>query len=159
MSKPINDIKQRLRSYRDKLTKDLKNQQLRLDRTEMRLTSIGSPSLSDMPRSSSGPFDRTSYLVAQKVDLESEVVSLQNELIEEWKDIELIIKKLKNSEEKAVIRMRYHDGMDWNDVADTMFGDKDDYLDKVDTYQRRVFRLHGQALVNMSAIENKKENL
>ena len=159
MSKPINDIKQRLRSYRDKLTKDLKNQQLRLDRIEMKMTSIGSPSLSDMPRSSSGPFDRTSYLVAQKVDLESEVVSLQNELIEEWKDIELIIKKLKNSEEKAVIRMRYHDGMDWNDVADTMFGDKDDYLDKVDTYQRRVFRLHGQALVNMSAIENKKENL
>ena len=159
MSKPINDIKQRLRSYRDKLTKDLKNQQLRLDRIEMKMTSIGSPSLSDMPRSSSGPFDRTSYWVAQKVDLESEVVSLQNELIEEWKDIELIIKKLKNSEEKAVIRMRYHDGMEWNDVTDTMFGDKDDYLDKVDTYQRRVFRLHGQALVNMSAIENKKENL
>jgi len=145
----VDAIKQRLVEYRER-ERDIDNQIERLERFTMKMTSIGATVISDMPKAISPSHDRIADMVAQKEELERvirEDVQLQSE---ERQAIEEILKHLKHSDEKAVIRMRYFDGASWNDVVDMVFGGKSDFIGKEDTYLRRVHKIHGSALLNMS---------
>ena len=144
-------VKYRLIEYRER-AKDIESQTERLDRLEMKILSIGSPTLSDMPKSPSPPQDRTTALIADKIDLENDIRQAIAEQRREKEEIEIILRKLRHSEERAVIRMRYFDGASWNDVVDMLFGGKDDFLGKEDTYLRRTHKIHGSALLNMAII-------
>lgn len=144
-------VKYRLIEYRER-AKDIESQTERLDRLEMKILSVGSPTLSDMPKSPSPPQDRTTALIADKIDLENDIRQAIAEQRREKEEIEVILRKLRHSEERAVIRMRYFDGASWNDVVDMLFGGKDDFLGKEDTYLRRTHKIHGSALLNMAII-------
>lgn len=144
-------VKYRLIEYRER-AKDIEIQTERLDRLEMKILSIGSPTLSDIPKSPSPPQDRTTALIADKIDLENDIRQAIAEQRREKEAIEVILRKLRHSEERAVIRMRYFDGASWNDVVDMLFGGKDDFLGKEDTYLRRTHKIHGSALLNMAII-------
>lgn len=144
-------VKYRLIEYRER-AKDIEIQTERLDRLEMKILSIGSPTLSDIPKSPSPPQDRTTALIADKIDLENDIRQVIAEQRREKEAIEVILRKLRHSEERAVIRMRYFDGASWNDVVDMLFGGKDDFLGKEDTYLRRTHKIHGSALLNMAII-------
>lgn len=144
-------VKYRLIEYRER-EKDIESQTERLDRLEMKIMSVGSPTLSDMPKSPSPLQDRVTALIADKIDLENDIRQAIAEQRQEKKDIEVILRKLRHSEERAVIRMRYFDGASWNDVVDMLFGGKDDFLGKEDTYLRRTHKIHGSALLNMAII-------
>lgn len=144
-------VKYRLVEYRER-EKDIDSQTERLDRLEMKIRSVGSPTLSDMPKSPSPPQDRTTALIADKIDLENDIRQAIAEQRKEKEAIETILRKLRHSEERAVIRMRYFDGASWNDVVDMLFGGKDDFLGKEDTYLRRTHKIHGSALLNMAII-------
>ena len=144
-------VKYRLIEYRER-EKDIDSQTERLDRLELKIRSVGSPTLSDMPKSPSPPQDRVTALIADKIDLENDIRQAIAEQRREKEAIETILRKLRHSEERAVIRMRYFDGASWNDVVDMLFGDKDDFLGKEDTYLRRTHKIHGSALLNMAII-------
>ena len=144
-------VKYRLIEYRER-AKDIESQTERLDRLEMKILSVGSPTISDMPKSPSPPQDRTTALIADKIDLENDIRQAIAEQRREKEEIEVILRKLRHSEERAVIRMRYFDGASWNDVVDMLFGGKDDFLGKEDTYLRRTHKIHGSALLNMAII-------
>lgn len=144
-------VKYRLIEYRER-EKDIDSQTERLDRLEMKIMSVGSPTLSDMPKSPSPPQDRTTALIADKIDLENDIRQAIAEQRKEKEAIETILRKLRHSEERAVIRMRYFDGASWNDVVDMLFGGKADFLGKEDTYLRRTHKIHGSALLNMAII-------
>ena len=144
-------VKFRLIEYRER-EKDIDSQTERLDRLERKILSIGSPTLSDMPKSPSPPQDRTTALIADKIDLENDIRVAIAEQRREKEAIEVILRKLRHSEERAVIRMRYFDGASWNDVVDMLFGGKEDFLGKEDTYLRRTHKIHGSALLNMAII-------
>ncbi len=144
-------IKCRLIEYRER-ERDIENQLERLDRIEMRLKSIGSPVLSDMPKSPSASQDRMADMIAQKIDLEKEIKKEVAEQKRERESIGLLLEKLRHADERAVIRMRYIDGASWNDIVDMLFGGKEDFLDKEDTYLRRTHKIHGSALTNMAKI-------
>lgn len=58
--------------------------------------------------------------------------------------------RLKRSDERAVIRSRYLDGASWGDVVDLLYGDEEDLLEREDMYRKRVFKLHGRALLSMA---------
>ena len=60
------------------------------------------------------------------------------------------MKRLRNPDEKAVIRMRYFDRASWPEVRDMLFGHKPDFDEKEETYLRRTHRVHESALVNMA---------
>lgn len=144
-------VKYRLIEYRER-ERDIENQLERLNRIEMKLKSIGSPVMSDMPKSPNASQDRIADMIAQKIDLESEIRMTVAEQKQERDAIGLILKKLKYSDERAVIRMRYFDGASWNDVSDMLFGGKEDFLGKEDTYLRRTHKIHASALINMAII-------
>ena len=145
----VNTVKERLVAYGER-EDDISNQQVRLDRIEMRLTSIRSSSPSDMPKSKGVSQDKEAELIAEKIDLENDIKRSQSEQKRERKSIEELLSHLKKSSEKAVIRMRYFDREDWSGVSCMLFGGKDDFLDKEESYLRRTYMIHGAALLNMA---------
>ena len=147
----VNDLKKRLKRYRDK-DREIDCQIERLERMISKMAGLGSPVITDMPRSPVSSIDRMSIMLSQKDELDAEIRRDSEEQSREWNEIEKILRKLKCAEERSVIRIRYHDGEGWNTVSEMMFGGRRDYLEKEGTYLRRVHKLHGSALLNMTAL-------
>lgn len=150
-------VKEWLLEFRER-EKDIQVQLNRLDVLETRITSIGSPTLSDMPKAPNPFQERSAYMIAVKIDLEKEICEQQSEQKNIRKNIEKVLKGLKKSEERVVIRARYLDCSfyhedklsDWYDVSNALFGGMEDFLEKEDSYLRRVHKIHGSALLNMA---------
>ena len=103
-----------------------------------------------MPKSPSPSNDRISDLMQQKFDLEEDIRATLEHRRRERMFFEKIIRRLKRSDERAVIRSRYLDGASWGDVVDLLYGDEEDLLEREDMYRKRVFKLHGRALLSMA---------
>lgn len=63
-----------------------------------------------------------------------------------------IINDLPTPEQRQVLFARYVDGHAWCGVARILFGRKPDFWDKMESYERRVYRIHGEALANANRI-------
>lgn len=147
----VSAVKKRLNAYRE-LDREIENQIERLDRMFSRLTSAGVQPLSDMPRGSSVNVDKMANYSAEKEELEKQIKNTMDAKAEERSAIEAALSKLKSSNERAVIRIRYIDGGSWDDVESILFGGNEDFLDNMEMYLRRSFRIHGSALKNLAAI-------
>lgn len=145
----VEAVKQRLIDLRD-LRREIENQSERLERLETKLVGVGAQALTDMPKSPSPPNDRISDLMQQKFDLEEDIRATLEHRRRERMFFEKIIRRLKRSDERAVIRSRYLDGASWGDVVDLLYGDEEDLLEREDMYRKRVFKLHGRALLSMA---------
>lgn len=145
----VEAVKQRLIDLRD-LRREIENQSERLERLETKLVGVGAQALTGMPKSPSPSNDRISDLMQQKIDLEEDIRATLEHRRRERMFFEKIIRRLKHSDERAVIRSRYLDGASWGDVVDLLYGDEEDLLEREDMYRKRVFKLHGRALLSMA---------
>lgn len=145
----VEAVKQRLIDLRD-LRREIENQSERLERLETKLVGVGAQAPTDMPKSPSPSNDRISDLMQQKFDLEEDIRATLEHRRRERMFFEKIIRRLKRSDERAVIRSRYLDGASWGDVVDLLYGDEEDLLEREDMYRKRVFKLHGRALLSMA---------
>lgn len=151
-------VKEWLAEYREK-ERDIDNQIERLERFVTKMTAAGAQVISDMPRSPGSTGDRIGDMVSRKEELENSIRAEVRRQSEKRKLIESILARLRRSDEKAVIRMRYIDREGWSVVAELMFGSRDDYDGKVDTYLRRTHKVHGAALQNMAQVMNGDPNM
>ena len=141
--KPITQrIKDRLAAYTAML-RDIDNQLERLDRMEMTMASPPGPDLTGMPRGSGTPSDRTGMMVERKMELEEQIDRL----------------KAEEKQERNAIGLRYFDRADWESTCGVLFGDRRDYVDRVDAYQNRTYKIHGRALLNLAAVLDELEPL
>ena len=154
----VSAVKDWLIEYREK-ERDIDNQIERLERFIIKMTSVGAQVISGMPQAPGTAEDRIGGLVARKEELEGTIRSDVRKLGEKRKAVEGVLAQLKRSDERAVIRMRYIDRESWNTVAELMFGSRDDYEGKEDTYLRRVHKVHGAALQNMARIMSEDPNM
>lgn len=145
----VEAVKQRLTEYLEN-ERDIDNQIERLEHLNARMVGVGAQVLTDMPKSPSVTNDRMAELLGQKEELELAIRAAVTEQSKERQRIEMILKHLRNPDERAVIRMRYFDRSSWPEVRDMMFGHKADFDEKEETYLRRTHRVHGSALVNMA---------
>lgn len=145
----VSAIKDRLNKYREK-ERDIDNQIERLERLTAKMTGVGAQVITDMPRAPGTSIDRIAVMVSEKEELEREIREDVKSQAESWKEVEGLLCRLKHSDERAVIRIRYHDRENWSTVAQMMFGAKEDYVEKEDTYLRRVHKIHGSALLNLA---------
>ena len=145
----VEAVKQRLIDLRD-LRREIENQSERLLRLSTKLLGGGAQALPEMPKSPSPSNDRISDLMQQKFDLEEDIRATLEHRRRERMFFEKIIRRLKRSDERAVIRSRYLDGASWGDVVDLLYGDEEDLLEREDMYRKRVFKLHGRALLSMA---------
>ena len=144
------DMTARFKAYRD-LNREIDLQIERLEQMEAKAGSPSTPNLSGMPKGSSFQHDRMADTVARIADLRSEIDSLIAERDAEQKALE--------ADRRLVLRLRYFDSEEWEDVLFIAYGGKPDFNEKYDNYKQRVFRHHKQALTELEAIsENGKED-
>ena len=120
-----------------------------------RLESPKSVALSGMPhgsRSEHDPFIRT---LAKIDDLEAraqDLLAVSRILYRELNDnIDQITGK-GWADKKCVLRCRYIDGFKWDEVCEILFSRKPDFEEKQETYLRRTFRIHNDALEALQEI-------
>ena len=145
----VTSIKTRLMNYRE-MEREIDNQIERIENLQAKMSGIGSPVLSDMPKSPNTVHDRIGRMVAQKDEMERKVRKLVDIQSRERHWIQNILSHLKKADERAVIQMRYIDSESWSNVSRMLFGAKDDYEEKQESYLRRTTKLHGRALVSMA---------
>ena len=154
----VNDIKERLGEY-TRLLREIDNQYERLGRMEMTMAAPPGPDMTGMPRGSGTPTDRTGMMVLRKMELEEQIKETIAEEQKERASIEAMIQRVKHPDERAVLRLRYFDRADWESTCGVLFGDRRDYVDRVDAYQNRTYKAHGRALLRLAEIlKESREN-
>ena len=76
-------------------------------------------------------------------------------LEKEWAEYEAlsdIINALPSVEQRQVMLARYLDGQNWKAITAAIFGDSPDFAEKTESYERRTYRIHGNALANANKI-------
>lgn len=144
----IETLKEWLFQYRE-AERDIINQTGRLERLQVRIEGLGAMNITDDPRSPSPVADRLGDLIDQKIELENQIEAIREGQKIARSRMEYVLSQIRDSYERMVIRERYQDCEDWEDIAYHMYGRKSDYADKTDSYQRRMFRKHGDALYDM----------
>ena len=87
-----------------------------------------------------------------KATIDSRLRRLWREEERERRELSEIVEMLPLPEQRQVIFARYFDGHAWCGVAHLLFGRRPDYWTKQDSYERRVYRIHGEALANANRI-------
>ena len=142
-------IRQRLDDYKSD-DREIENQIERLERLNAKMKDVGAQQITDMPRSPSPVRDRMADYISQKDYLTETLNRLIIKHKEDRLEIQRVLGHLKNPDERAVIQMRYIDIAPWSEVIDMMFGGAKDYVGKEDTYQRKVYAIHKNALAGMA---------
>lgn len=155
MKKPIKTqaIKDRLNAYLE-LRKEIDNQRKRLDLMENMYASLSvpDPELAGMPRAKGGVSNPTAVAVERKIELEEQICEVEAKEKAERAAIEAMLEQIYNSDERAVIRLRYFDRQEWPDVCFVMYGDEIDFIDRQESYQNRTYKAHGRALLKLADI-------
>ena len=93
--------------------------------------------------------DRIGDAVA-KIDSVKRTIAERNaQANEAYKEIDTMIERLQGRYAhlwRIILQLRYLDGMDWNDISFSVFGRQEDYLDKEDSYLRRIHKYHQAAI-------------
>lgn len=128
------------------LSQSIADQMERLE--ELRMESIGSPELSDMPKTKAMAGDKIGNKVAKLEMIEADISEMQQEFVQLGKIITRIESKMKRSVEKKVINLRYEDGRDWNEIARRVYAEKGVSVNRhnEDSCRRYVQSIHGDAL-------------
>lgn len=69
-----------------------------------------------------------------------------------------LIETLPSAEQRQVLFARYFDGHTWADVTAVLYGLRPDFDEKAESYERRVYRIHGNALETLKRIEGEDEH-
>lgn len=87
------------------------------------------------------------------IQLESLELSIQRDIdIQEEcrKTIYDLVEQLDKPEERLIIVHRYLYGLDWSDVMYQMYGRDNKYGQNIESFRRRMYRVHDEALEKMA---------
>lgn len=87
--------------------------------------------------------------VIRNCDSETYIDKLESLVNKEERQIEEVLAKLTKANQKYVIRLKYYHCLDWEDIADQMYGDVRGYCNHLDRYKTKCVRVHGLALQNI----------
>ena len=146
-------IKKRLTAYME-LEQHIDNLIEQYETARAQLEGISSPDISGMPRGSSGAsHDRFANKIARCDDLEQKIQRKMAARDSERRSLEELIDALPKARQKSVIEMRYLDAMDWKEINQVLFGRNEDFAYREDTYMRKIFYAHGEALDIMEQMQ------
>ena len=121
------------------------------------LKSPNSPSLTGMPSGGGYEADRIGRTLARIEDLEAQAQELLAKSRYLYTEINGAILRIKHivkkwPSRKLVLELRYLDGRDWPDIIEVLWGKEFDFDDRYETYNRKTFRFHAEALEAMRVI-------
>ena len=120
--------------------------------------------LDGMPHAHGGDADRIGADLSHLEDLEQEAREVQQEATASRREVEAAIRKISGrrwADRREVLRLRYLDGLRWEDAAERLFGDESTFWDKPELFLRRTFKLHRsalEALAQFVPLEQGQEN-
>lgn len=110
-----------------------------------------------MPHASGGINDSTANSIIRKLDSSNLIGQLQRMIQQEEEMIEAVIALLPKAKQKTVIRIKYYQRYDWDDVALFMYGDMMDYARNTEKYKKKALNIHGTALANMKRVQEQQK--
>lgn len=155
------DVKAWLRRYAD-LLREADLLRARADAIRSRAASPPTSAVDGMPRGPSFEGDRIGGVISTADVIEGQVAEKEAQAAEAYREIDATIQQISGkhaAERKFILQCRYLDRMDWPDVIFLLFGEKDDFGDREDSYGRRAYDIHKAALQDIGTIldENKGE--
>lgn len=132
----------------------------RADAIRDRAASPSSPTLDGMPRSPGFEGDRLGEVIGIADVIERQVAEKEAQAVEAYREIDATIQQISGkhaTERKFILQCRYLDRMDWPDVIFLLFGDKDDFGDREDSFTRRAYNIHKEALQDIGTILDKNK--
>jgi hypothetical protein len=142
--------KQQLKDYK-RLREEIECEQERLEMMELKILGLSASNNSGMPRASSSEYDKIATNIVRKTDIENNLARLLKKEKEERNKIEKEIdERLEYPDERMLIRLRYIDCMSWREISELMYAKRRDYYEEEDKYKRRVYRIHGKALIKLA---------
>lgn len=163
MEKQHEALKQWLHHYQE-LQSDTNRLWDRVDELRIRIAAARSTNLDGMPHGSSVDADRIGGDLARLEDLEQEAREAQEAATAARREIEAAIRKISGrgwADRREVLRLRYIDGLKWEDAAERLFGDDPQFWDRQDVFLRRAFKLHRaalEALAQFVSLQTGQEN-
>lgn len=148
------NLKQWMRRYRD-LQADTNRLWDRADDLRGRIEAARTSHLDGMPHTHGGDADRIGGIVSELEEIKTEARKGLEEATAARREISAAIRQIcgpRWADRREILRLRYIDGLMWEDVAEKMFGDDPKYWDKAEAFLRRAFKLHTQALAELSEI-------
>lgn len=148
------DIKKWLSQYTD----EVRHIDLLIERVsalEYQINSPRSPQLDGMPHGSGRVCDPIGGAIARLDDLKSQIEAARESEEQLYRERDAAINQITGKrwpERQAVLRFRYLDMLPWAEICGAMFGSKADFDEKQESYLRRVYHVHGQALKELSKI-------
>lgn len=127
----------------------------RISALRSRMESPRAATLTGMPRSGGYDGDLFARGLTQIEELEEKAQALLQTSKTLYREINDAVDQITGkgaSHLRCVLRCRYLDCFSWNEVNEILFSRKPDFDDKVETYLRRTFRLHKEALEALQKI-------
>lgn len=144
-------IRSQLEAYRNDC-RELELQLLRLDQKRQEVGDVKSPTLEAMPASVANS-DPNARKALELMKLEERIGNLEAHLEAEHDDLERLIRRMKNPEQRMVLRMRYFDGMEWDDINFAYYGDRVDYLTEEKNYKHQLYDIHTRAITSLASVK------
>ena len=127
----------------------------RADAIRTRAASPASSKLDGMPRAPGFAGDRLGDVIGIADALEREADEKEQDAAALYNEIDRAIRQIEGKhgvERRTVLQCRYLDGQAWGGVTYLLFGDRVDFTDKEDSFQRRVFNIHKAALKDLAQV-------
>lgn len=109
--------------------------------------------LDGMPHATGYDEDSMGAALARIDGLEREAQEARAHAVALYREIDAAIKQITGPgwpDMRAVLRVRYLDLERWEGVAEVLFGQRDDYEERSDSFLRRVHKIHSAALAALA---------
>lgn len=146
----MSDVRQRLMKYQ-RIIQRIKFNERQIESLSEGLALPATTNVSDTPVQGGQQGDRLPIKLQQIEDLRAEIANCE-ELRDGWhKELWDIVGSLPSEFEICVVRSYYFWLLDREQVAEQLFGDRDDFKVNRNGYLRRITKLHGDAMRNLQA--------
>lgn len=143
------EVKKRLNQHRKKAT-ECETVRKELEYAIEKFGDVKAVAYDGMPKGgvgdSGGPTER---VVMRKIALEEKLKKCEAELEADWRKLVPLMSVLSPTEE-LVITLRYDYAEEWPEICRRVYGAKADFEEERDVYSKRVFNIHGKALIALA---------
>lgn len=147
-------VKLWLQDYREAV-RDSEALNARLEALRSKIGSARTSSLDEMPHTTGFVDSRVEIDMVRLEQLEQEAAAARVHALELYRERDAAIRQISGPgwpDQRAVLQTRYLDIESWTGVAEVLFGQRDDYEDRQESFLRRVHKIHGLALAVLAEL-------